>query len=88
MTMPAPHSPYATGKVMHERAAPGYHVPPVMVATDPGRERYDGKDVSPVRIVRNEPVSTFSVDVDTGAYANTRRFLSQGALPPKERHDV
>jgi len=59
-------------------------VPPVMVATDPGRERYDGKEVSPVHMVKDEPVSTFSVDVDTGAYANARRFLSQGQLPPRD----
>ncbi|MBI4569099.1 MAG: VWA domain-containing protein, partial [Planctomycetes bacterium] len=26
--------------------------------------------------------STFSIDVDTASYANTRRFLTQGALPP------
>jgi len=61
-----------------------YVIPPVRVAVDPGRERYDGKEVSPVHLVRAEPVSTFSVDVDTGAYANTRRFLSQGRLPPKD----
>jgi len=61
---------------------PGY-VPPVMVATDPGNERYDGKEVSPVHLTRAEPVSTFSVDVDTGAYANMRRFVSQGQLPPQ-----
>ncbi len=65
-------------------AHPGYHVPPVMVATDPGRERYDGKEVSPVKLTQAEPVSTFSVDVDTGAYANTRRFLSQGRMPPRD----
>jgi len=65
-------------------ARPGYHVPPVMVPTDPGRERYDGKDVSPVKLTQAEPVSTFSVDVDTGAYANTRRFLSQGRMPPRD----
>jgi Ca-activated chloride channel family protein len=65
-------------------AKPGYTVPPVMVATDPGRERYDGKEVSPVHLARAEPVSTFSVDVDTGAYANTRRFLTQGRLPPRD----
>lgn len=59
-------------------------IPPVVVATDPGRERYDGEDVSPVKLVRAEPVSTFSVDVDTGAYANVRRFLSAGRLPPKD----
>ncbi len=59
-------------------------VPPVMVAQDPGRERYDGKEVSPVKLTRTEPVSTFSVDVDTGAYANTRRFLTQGQMPPRD----
>ena len=65
-------------------APPRHYIPPVMVAPDPGRERYDGKDVSPVHHVRAEPVSTFSVDVDTGAYANMRRFLGQGQLPPKD----
>lgn len=64
--------------------APRTFVPPVIVPTDPGNERYDGKEVSPVHLVAQEPVSTFSVDVDTGAYANARRFLSQGRLPPKD----
>lgn len=64
-------------------SASRHHVPPVLVASDPGRERYDGEDVSPVRLALSEPVSTFSIDVDTGAYANSRRFLSQGQLPPQ-----
>ncbi len=68
---------------MRGRIAGGY-IPPVIVPTDPGNERYDGKDVSPVHDARKEPVSTFSVDVDTGAYANTRRFLTAGQLPPKD----
>ncbi|MEM7702212.1 MAG: VWA domain-containing protein [Pseudomonadota bacterium] len=55
----------------------------VQTATDPGRERYEGKEVSAVKLTGMEPVSTFSVDVDTGAYTNTRRFLNQGMLPPK-----
>jgi Ca-activated chloride channel family protein len=65
-------------------ARKAYRVPPVMVAQDPGRERYDGKEVSPVKLTRAEPVSTFSVDVDTGAYANARRFLTQGQMPPRD----
>ncbi len=32
--------------------------------------------------VSDEPLSTFSIDVDTASYANTRRFLSQNQLPP------
>ena len=65
-------------------AADAYYAPPVMVPQDPGRERYDGEEVSPVKLTSAEPVSTFSVDVDTGAYANTRRFLRQGNLPPRD----
>jgi len=82
---PPPPSPSAA-KVASEayRTMPGYTVPPVMVATDPGRERYDGTEVSPVHLARAEPVSTFSVDVDTGAYANTRRFLTDGQMPPRD----
>ena len=32
---------------------------------------------------RSNPLSTFSVDVDTASYALVRRFLEQGQLPPK-----
>ncbi len=60
-----------------------YVVPPVIVPTDPGREQYDGEEVSSVKLARSEPVSTFSVDVDTASYANMRRFLSDGQTPPK-----
>ena len=31
---------------------------------------------------KQAPLSTFSIDVDTASYANMRRFLTQGALPP------
>lgn len=34
--------------------------------------------------VADHPLSTFSTDVDTASYANARRFLNQGRLPPKE----
>jgi Ca-activated chloride channel homolog len=32
----------------------------------------------------HHPLSTFSVDVDTAAYANVRRFLAQGQRPPAD----
>lgn len=67
------------------RPSPGgfIGIAPVIVPSDPGREKYDGEEVSPVKLVASQPVSTFSVDVDTGAYANARRFLTQGQVPPK-----
>lgn len=30
------------------------------------------------------PLSTFSIDVDAAAYSNVRRYLNNGALPPKD----
>ncbi|HSC06922.1 MAG TPA: VWA domain-containing protein [Steroidobacteraceae bacterium] len=47
-------------------------------------ERYQHLDDNPVRLAAEHPVSTFSVDVDTGAYANVRRFLNAGQLPPQD----
>lgn len=48
------------------------------------RENYGHFDANPVQRVAEQPVSTFSIDVDTGAYANVRRFLNQGQLPPHD----
>ena len=39
---------------------------------------------SPFRSVAQGPLSTFSIDVDTASYANVRRFLSEGRLPPPD----
>ena len=44
--------------------------------------RYDGHEVAAIHATADVPVSTFSVDVDTGSYANMRRFLNEGRLPP------
>jgi Ca-activated chloride channel family protein len=48
------------------------------------RERYQALEANPVKRVAEAPVSTFSVDVDTGSYANVRRFLTQGRMPPAD----
>ncbi len=31
-----------------------------------------------------QPLSTFSIDVDTASYSNVRRFINEGQLPPKD----
>ncbi len=48
------------------------------------REKYAHYEDNPVKRVIEHPVSTFSIDVDTGAYANVRRMLQSGSLPPKD----
>ena len=47
-------------------------------------ERYQASQDNPVRRVAEAPVSTFSVDVDTGSWSNVRRFLNGGNLPRHE----
>jgi Ca-activated chloride channel family protein len=47
-------------------------------------ENYAAIEESAIKQVAEAPVSTFSIDVDTGAYANVRRFLMNGQLPPKD----
>ncbi len=45
-------------------------------------EAYDAIDENGLRRVATDPLSTFSIDVDTASYANVRRFLTEGSLPP------
>ncbi len=48
------------------------------------RDRFAHIRENGVTSVRDTPVSTFSVDVDSGAYALVRRFLNRGQLPPSD----
>lgn len=47
-------------------------------------EVYAHYEENPRLLVSEEPVSTFSIDVDTGSYSNVRRFLQMGKLPPND----
>ena len=72
----------------------GYTAPPPAITRPPSplglpqpardTEKYPGAAANPVKRVAEEPVSTFSIDVDTAAYANVRRFLNEGAAPPRD----
>ena len=63
--------------------APG--VPPVVRLPSEAldRENYAEFQENPIMLVSEHPVSTFSIDVDTGSYTNTRRILREGRLPAK-----
>lgn len=65
-----------TGYVLSQPGHPAGH----LQAQD--RERYQHFDGNPIRRAAEDPVSTFSIDVDTASYANIRRLLQQGRLPP------
>ncbi len=45
---------------------------------------YDHILENPFLDTKSNPLSTFSIDVDTASYSNIRRFVNQGSLPPKD----
>ena len=47
-------------------------------------EKYEHREDNPVLRTSEQPVSTFSIDVDTGSYANVRRMLRRGVRPPAD----
>jgi Ca-activated chloride channel family protein len=46
-----------------------------------GRDKFQHFDTNPVKRVSDDPVSTFSMDVDTASYSFVRRKLNEGVLP-------
>lgn len=79
---PAPEmrAPMVAGGIVGGRA----QMQPQPLPGSIDRENYEDTDTNPVRQVSADPVSTFSVDVDTASYSNVRRFLNEGRLPPTD----
>lgn len=48
------------------------------------RDQFENVKDNAIKLVKEEPVSTFSIDVDTAAYSVVRRSLMNGVLPPKD----
>jgi Ca-activated chloride channel homolog len=51
---------------------------------DQGRDRFTDIKTNPVKIAKDEPVSTFSIDVDTSSYSFVRGELNRNVLPQKD----
>jgi Ca-activated chloride channel family protein len=47
-------------------------------------EAYDRIVDNPFLDARQNPLSTFAIDVDTASYSNLRRFIDQNQLPPRD----
>jgi Ca-activated chloride channel homolog len=79
-TPPAPMLARASaGNVAYAEIAPAY-----VHADLANSEKYAERTDNPVHRTSEQPVSTFSVDVDTGSYSNVRRMLAQGVRPPAD----
>ncbi len=61
-------------------AAPVVRIPPALWNT----EAYDRIEDNAFHRPADRPLSTFSIDVDTASYANVRRFLTGGQIPPAD----
>jgi Ca-activated chloride channel family protein len=98
-SMPPPEPPKQPPPSMQRSAMSkgmitgGYRAAPMPMAMMPAMqpmpgdintENYTHRDTNPVQLVTEQPVSTFSIDVDTGSYTNVRRMLSAGQLPPAD----
>lgn len=87
---PAPMAKARAGAVM-DQAVESYAAPAGSVADMPvmapapipmeNTETFATADANPVRVTEEEPVSTFSIDVDTASYATVRSSLNAGFLP-------
>ncbi|MDH5834791.1 vWA domain-containing protein, partial [Luteimonas kalidii] len=74
LAAPAP----ASAPLSYEMVAPPPHAQPT------NTENYAERDDNPAQRVAEQPVSTFSIDVDTGSYSNVRRMVRQGVRPPAD----
>ena len=74
---------YNDEHVQWEQPLPSRIEPQLMPAA-PSAESYPHSIENSFLTVTQNPLSTFSLDVDTASYANIRRFLNQGTLPPRD----
>lgn len=79
-------SPHALGQAAKEsHDSSGAMLAAVRPAYEPlDRENYAHYQRNPIQLAAETPVSTFSIDVDTGSYSNVRRILREGRLPAQD----
>jgi Ca-activated chloride channel family protein len=90
----APDADTAPGGALYEAApaapaewalsAPEASAGMVAVPPEPNTETFANETPSPVKITAEEPVSTFSIDVDTASWSVVRSSVTNGTLPPPE----
>ena len=79
----APPSAVLTTQAPASTSLPGTYDPTPPPAQPTRGDRFTTAQPNPVRSTREAPISTFSSDVDTAAYAYIRASLNRGRLPPR-----
>ncbi len=91
----APIAPPVAAGAVAPMPAPrpiGKPIPPPSPSEEPWRqpqqpgntEGYSAIDENPFLRPASNPLSTFSIDVDTASYSNIRRMITAGTKPPKD----
>ena len=65
-------------------AAYGYYSPNDQQVIQHNTEGYSTINENSFLTTNQNPLSTFSIDVDVASYANMRRFINNGSRPPKD----
>jgi Ca-activated chloride channel family protein len=84
LARPSAAGPSAAGKVASAPKSKKEAATDDRTEVSTGGEAYAAVSDNPFRSAEKEPLSTFSIDVDTASYANVRRYLSGGSLPPPD----
>jgi len=76
----APPAPAPLARMLPARPDAGAELSPPAE----NRDRFESAPDNPLKVTAEEPVSTFSIDVDTASYAWVRRALNEGRMPEPE----
>ncbi|WP_372779074.1 von Willebrand factor type A domain-containing protein [Litorivivens sp.] len=74
----APVADYASSQLVRHPHRP--HIAHIVEE----RDTYQGTVDNPVKSTAGDPLSTFSVDVDTASFSVVRRYLNEGRMPPED----
>ncbi|MBB5722625.1 Ca-activated chloride channel family protein [Loktanella ponticola] len=77
---PIPNAANTANGVALGAIAQNMEIAPAEVNT----ESFANADSNPLKVTAEEPVSTFSIDVDTASYSIVRNSIMRGQLPPAE----
>lgn len=77
----AEYDAFGAGLGTFKEKLPGVQYPP---QSEFFEEEYSRIYDNDFLLAKEDPLSTFSIDVDTAAYSNVRRFLNNNQLPPED----
>ena len=81
---PAPPPPASVQPMARLSAPLAANLAPPQPDPMPNRDRFEDVPANPVMVTTEDPVSTFSIDVDTASYAVVRNHLHDCELPPTD----